>query len=407
MTFDLEVSDQVAARSKIEAQAAALEVANREGQRAQAIAETATRAKDEFLAMLGHELRNPLSPILTALQLLRMRGVETREQAVIERQVGHLLRLVDDLLDISRITRGKIELQRQPMEFGAAVASGIEMARPLLEQRRQRLNLSVPADGLLVDGDLNRLAQIVANLLTNAAKYSDPDSTVTITAERSGPMVRLAVRDQGVGIPPDLLGRVFDIFFQQSQSIDRSKGGLGLGLAIVRNLVELHGGRVSAHSDGVGRGSEFVVELPALAGADEAPETGARSLVRRGDELPVVAAAKRVLIVDDNVDAGEALAEMLELMGYEVKTAHDAFAALELAPLFKPDICLLDIGLPVMDGYKLAARLRSDSLVGDQTRIIAVTGYGQDGDRRRAREAGFDAHVVKPVSLDALVRAME
>jgi signal transduction histidine kinase len=407
MTFDLEVTEQVTARAKIEAQTAALEVANREAERARAVAETANRAKDEFLAMLGHELRNPLSPILTALQLLRMRGAETREQAVIERQVGHLVRLVDDLLDISRITRGKIELQRQRMELGAAVASGIEMARPLLEQRRQRINLSVPPEGLLVDADVNRLSQIVANLLTNAAKYSNPDSTVTIAAERNGAVVRLSVSDEGVGIPPEMLDRVFDIFFQQPQSIDRSKGGLGLGLAIVHNLVELHGGRVSARSEGPGRGSEFVVELPALVAAADALPPVRRSLVRAGHELPLVASTKRVLIVDDNVDAADALVELLEALGYEAKAAHDAIEALELAPTFRPDICLLDIGLPVMDGYELAARLRSASLVGDDTRIIAVTGYGQDGDRRRAREAGFDAHVVKPVTLDALTRAME
>jgi signal transduction histidine kinase len=407
MTFDLEVTEQVTARSKIEEQTTALEVANREAQGARTVAETANRAKDEFLAMLGHELRNPLSPILTALQLLRMRGAETREQAVIERQVGHLVRLVDDLLDVSRITRGKIELQRQRTELGAAVASGIETARPLLEQRRQRIDLSVPAEGLLVDADPNRLSQIVANLLMNAAKYSDPDSTVTIAAERRGAVVRLSVRDEGVGIAPELLDRVFDIFFQQPQSIDRSKGGLGLGLAIVHNLVELHGGRVSARSEGPGRGSEFVVELPALADDNEVLATARRSLVLADDELPMAAAAKRVLVVDDNVDAADGLVELLETLGYKAKAAHDAFAALELAPTFRPDICLVDIGLPVMDGYELAARLRSASLIGDETRIIAVTGYGQDGDRRRARAAGFDAHVVKPVSLDALTRAME
>ena len=407
MTFDLEVTEQVTARSKIEEQTAALEVANREAQHARTVAETANRAKDEFLAMLGHELRNPLSPILTALQLLRMRGAETREQAVIERQVGHLVRLVDDLLDISRITRGKIDLRRQRMELGAAVASGIEMARPLLEQRRQRIALSVPAEGLLVEADANRLSQIVANLLTNAAKYSEPDSTVAITAERRGAVVRLSVRDEGVGIPPELLDRVFDTFFQQPQSIDRSKGGLGLGLAIVHNLVELHGGRVSAHSEGVGRGSEFVVELPALAGDDVALATGRKPLVLAGEDLPMAVVAKRVLIVDDNVDAADGLAELLESLGYEAKATHDALSALALAPTFRPDVCLLDIGLPVMDGYELAARLRSGSLIGDETRIIAVTGYGQDGDRRRAREAGFDAHVVKPVNLDALTRAME
>ncbi|HXI59781.1 MAG TPA: ATP-binding protein, partial [Polyangia bacterium] len=268
------------------------------------------------------------------------------------------------------------------------------------------INLSVPPEGLLVDADANRLSQIVANLLTNAAKYSDPDSTVTIAAERQGAVVRLSVRDEGVGIPPELLDRVFETFFQQPQSMDRSKGGLGLGLAIVRNLVELHGGRVSARSEGLNRGSEFIVELPALAAGDEALATGRRSLVRTGDEIPVAAATKRVLVVDDNVDAAESLAEMLEILGYQAKAAHDGFVALELAVTFRPDICLLDIGLPVMNGYELAPRLRS-ALGGNETRLIAVTGYGQDSDRRRAREAGFDAHVVKPVSLDELTRAME
>ena len=404
MTFNLEVTEQVQARRELEAQSAELARAKVEAEQARALAETANRAKDEFLAMLGHELRNPLSPILTALQLMRMRGQVGREHAVIERQVGHLVRLVDDLLDVSRITRGKIELRREPLELSAAVAAGLEMARPLLEQRRQKLTLDVPANGLLVNGDANRLAQVVSNLLTNAAKYSDPEGTISISARREGDKARLSVRDNGVGIPPEILDRIFDVFFQEPQAIDRSKGGLGLGLAIVRNLVDLHGGRVSARSDGAGRGSEFTVELP-LAGAARAAASGPAAPTA-GVKPQQREPGRRILLVDDNADAATSLAELLSQVGFQVRAVHDAVAALEVAPLFKPDFCLLDIGLPIMDGYELAARLRMSRLIDDQTRIIAVTGYGQDADRQRARAAGFDAHIVKPVDMDALMGAL-
>ncbi len=367
----------------------------------------ATRAKDEFLAMLGHELRNPLSPILTALQLMRLRGSETREQAVIERQVGHLVRLVDDLLDVSRITRGKIELRRERMELMAAVTSGLETARPLLEQRRQRLELDVAPEGLAIEGDPSRLAQVISNLLTNACKYSDPGSTVYLSAAREGDRIALTVRDEGVGMPPETLDRVFDLFYQQPQSLDRSKGGLGLGLAIVRSLVELHGGRVTARSDGPGRGAVFTVELPAAAPSTEVRNPPATGLLSpREDTFAVPEHARRVLIVDDNADAAEALSELLTDVGYEVRSANDAFTALKIAASFEPNYCLLDIGLPVMDGYELATRLRQSGPALAAARIVAVTGYGQDADRQRALQAGFDAHVVKPVSLPALIRAM-
>jgi len=404
MTFDLEVTEQVQARRELEAQSAELERAKGEAEQARALAETANRAKDEFLAMLGHELRNPLSPILTALQLMRMRGPVGREHAVIERQVGHLVRLVDDLLDVSRITRGKIELRREPLELAAAVAAGLEMARPLLEQRRQKLTLDVPATGLLVHADANRLAQVVSNLLTNAAKYSDPEATIFVTARREGDRARLSVRDQGVGIPPEIIDRIFDVFFQEPQAIDRSKGGLGLGLAIVRNLVDLHGGRVSARSDGPDRGSEFTVELPLAAAATQIMTPAAAQVAESKPDGS--AHGRRILLVDDNADAANSLAELLSRLGYQVRAVHDAVAALEVAPLFKPDFCLLDIGLPIMDGYELAGRLRMSNLIETQTRIIAVTGYGQDADRQRARAAGFDAHIVKPVDMDALMRAL-
>jgi signal transduction histidine kinase len=406
MTFDLDVTDAVLARKQVEEQAAALAAANDDAEAARALAETANRAKDEFLAMLGHELRNPLSPILTALQLMRMRTGETREQAVIERQVGHLVRLVDDLLDISRITRGKIELRRQKIELAAAVAAGLEMARPLLEQRRQKLDLDVPPEGLLLDADPDRLAQVVSNLLTNAAKYSDYESTVHVTARREGDRVRLSVRDEGVGLPPELLDRVFEIFFQQPQSIDRSKGGLGLGLAIVRSLVAMHGGQVAAHSEGLARGSEFVVELPALLGVEDLRNPPAAHLTSGIVGPAPDGHRRRILVVDDNIDAADTLADLLTDLGYQVRATYDALSALELVPNFKPDVCMLDIGLPVIDGYELAHRLRRGAAT-PSMRLVAVTGYGQDGDRQRARDAGFDDHLVKPVNVDALERVLE
>jgi signal transduction histidine kinase len=388
MTFDIEVTKELRAREQL---AKAMEDL-----------EQASRAKDEFLAMLGHELRNPLSPILTALQLMKMRGGNSREQAVIERQVGHMVRLVDDLLDVARITRGKIELRRERLEIAAAVASGLEMARPLLEQRRQHLEVDVPRDGLCVDGDINRLGQVISNLLSNAAKYSDPETTIRLSAIREGDQITLTVRDQGVGIPAETLGQVFDLFYQQPQALDRAKGGLGLGLAIVKSLVELHGGHVTARSDGPGRGSAFSIQLPAA----RSKEIGARAAGHAA--APNEAAqpadhAVRVLIVDDNVDAADSIAELLQEMGHDVRAVNDPLTALKVAPTFRPELCLLDIGLPVMDGYELAGKLRASDALAPGGRIVALTGYGQDADRRRASEAGFDAHLVKPVTLDVLV----
>ena len=382
-------------------------LARREIDLARRSAEEANRAKDEFMAMLGHELRNPLSPILTAVQLMQMRGREPHEVAVIERQVGHLVRLVDDLLDISRITRGKVELRKQRVELATVIVRGAEMASPLLEQRRQRLDLEVPPDGLLVDGDPDRLAQVVSNLLTNAAKYSEAGTTIHIHAERAGGGARLRVRDEGAGIAPEMLNRIFDLFVQQPQSLDRSKGGLGLGLAIVRSLVELHGGRVSAASEGLGKGSEFTVDLPLASGRearDEPPSArrGASTRSRARPEPP----KQHILVVDDNVDAAESIADFLRELGYGIAIAHDGPSALSIAKTFRPDICLVDIGLPVMDGYELARRLRASRDLPEGARIIALTGYGQDADRQRSTEAGFDVHLVKPVSLDVLTRTV-
>ena len=369
-------------------------------------AHEARRTKDEFIAMLGHELRNPLAPILTALQLLRMRGKEYRELAVIERQAGHLARLVDDLLDISRITRGKIELRKVRVELSSMVMRGVEQAGSLIEQRRQRLDIRVPMEGLIVEGDPDRLSQIVANLLGNAARYSGSGTTIHLFTEREGDAVRLHVRDEGVGIPPAMLGRIFDLFVQQPQSLDRASGGLGIGLTIVRSLVERHGGKVTAHSEGEGKGSDFVVELP-LAQRQEASD---RELGRRTPPPPprpsLSFGKKKILVVDDNNDAAETLAEALLGLGYEVAVAHDGPSALAEAQRFKPNLCLLDIGLPAMDGYELARRLRHASGLPGDLRLVALTGYGQDSDRQRSQAAGFNEHVVKPVSLDVLTKVL-
>ncbi|HET9595894.1 MAG TPA: ATP-binding protein [Anaeromyxobacteraceae bacterium] len=368
-------------------------------QQARRQAEEASRAKDEFLAMLGHELRNPISPMLTALNLMRLRGGDAfaRERTIVERQVKHLVRLVDDLLDVSRITRGKVELKREVLELGEVVATAIEMASPLLEARRHHVDVQVPPAGLLVEGDPDRLAQIVANLLTNAAKYTEPGGCVAVRAGREGGELVLRVKDSGMGVPPDLLPRIFDLFVQGQRALDRSQGGLGLGLTIVRSLVEMHGGRVRAESDGPGRGSTFTVRLPALQTLPlRVPAGGA--LFRRRLPEP---GARRVLVVDDNQDAADALVEALGEKGHATAVAYDGPSALEAAMRVRPELAFLDIGLPVMDGYELARRLRE--IFGPGIKLVALTGYGQDKDRAAARAAGFDEHLVKPVDLERIV----
>jgi PAS domain S-box-containing protein len=365
-------------------------------------AEAANRAKDEFLAMLGHELRNPLSPILTALQLMRLRGTDgsERERTVIERQVTHLTRLVDDLLDVSRIARGKVELKEELVELAEVVANAVEMASPLLEQRTHTLDLQVPRSGLPVRGDATRLSQVISNLLTNAAKYTAAGGHITVRGTEEQDQVVLRVRDTGIGISPDVLPHVFDLFVQERQALDRSQGGLGLGLTIVRNLVEHHGGTVSAYSQGRGAGSEFVVRLPkaAMAEASQAPHAASG---QRGIMVPTSTKALRVLVVDDNIDGAEMLAAALAAKGYETRVAHDGPAALRTAHRFRPAIAFLDLGLPVMDGYELATRLREIPELRSM-RLVAVTGYGQESDRRKTRQAGFHHHLVKPVDLRAV-----
>ena len=362
-------------------------------------AEGASRTKDEFLAMLGHELRNPLAPILTALQLMRLRGGTAleHERTVIERQTRHLVRLVDDLLDVSRIARGKIELRRERMDLADGVAKAIEMASPLLEERSHELEIDVPR-GLTLDADPARLAQIVANLLTNSAKYTEAGGRIVVRASSEGHELVLRVTDTGVGIESDMLPRIFDMFTQEPQSIDRARGGLGLGLTIVRNLAELHGGSVEARSAGRGRGSEFIIRLPSVHPAAAAIDSSnAEDTTFSAAEIP----SGVVLVVDDNQDAAEMLAMYVRSLGYRVESALDGPAALRAADRVNPAIGLLDIGLPVMDGFEVARRLRSTPAHAD-IRLVAITGYGQEADRERSRAAGFDAHLVKPVDLDDL-----
>jgi len=366
--------------------------------------EAASRAKDEFLAMLGHELRNPLSPILTALQLMRLRGVRgaDREREIIERQVKHVVGLVDDLLDVSRITRGAIELKRDQIQLAEVVARAIEQASPLIEERRHRLRVEVPSD-LDVFADSGRLSQVVANLLTNAAKYTEPGGEIEVYAERRDDHVWLCVRDNGVGVNPAMMPFVFDAFAQERQQSDRSRGGLGLGLAIVKSLVEAHGGTVTLHSDGHGRGTECIVCLP-LAHI----ETQTAHPIWRAQTSSPPSRGCRVLLVDDNEDAAVMLGAALRTLGHQVEVAFDAPSALDLAARYVPDVALLDLGLPVIDGYELASRLRIQ-MGWSRVRLAALTGYGQQTDRARTRAAGFDVHLVKPMDLkevDATLRQL-
>ena len=374
--------------------------ASLELEQAYAVAREAAQRKDEFLAMLGHELRNPLAPIRTALGLMEFKavGVHQQERDVIGRQVDHLSRLIDDLLDVSRITRGNVQLARSLVELSAVLAQAIEMASPLLEKQSHRLTIDVPRVGLLVDADPSRLAQVFHNLLSNAAKYTKAHGEIEVRASATEHELCVEIRDNGLGIPRDLLPRIFELFTQGERAIDRAEGGLGIGLAIARNLCERHGGTIAAYSAGLDQGSTFTVRLPRARGiATPAAEPSARP--------SRAAKCLRVMIVDDNVDAAETLHDFLALQGYDTAVAHDGLAGLALATTFAPDVCVLDIGLPVMDGYELARRLRAQ--LGAGVRLIAATGYGQDADRARAKEAGFDHHLVKPISLDALMAVLD
>ena len=367
--------------------------------RAEAQVIEANRAKDEFLAMLGHELRNPLTPIVAALHLLEQRGDPAieRERTTIERQVRHLVRLVDDLLDLGRISQGKIHLERGAIDAAIAVEHAIETCAPQLAERHHALVVDVPRR-LFVRGDAQRLTQVFANLIGNAAKYTPPGGQVTVRAARAVGEVVVTVADDGIGIEPDLLPRVFDPFTQGSRSPDRTDAGLGLGLTIVRRLIEMHGGAVTVESGGAGAGSTFTVRLPATAAPVEDAPAPARA-------APAPAATRRVLVVDDRADVTELFTDILRSEGHTVASANTPFAALAIAEAFRPDVALIDLGLPEMDGCELARELRARLGAACPT-MIAITGYGQEHDRARAARAGFAQHLVKPVEMRTLLDAV-
>jgi signal transduction histidine kinase len=356
------------------------------------------RRKDEFLAMLGHELRNPLAPILTAVELLSRHPEADRERHVIERHTRHLARLVDDLLDISRVTSGHIELRDERVPLTSVLERAAELAAPLLTRLQHAFRMA-SAEGVTLQGDPVRLAQVFANLLTNAAKFTPPCGRIDVTVEQTGGRVRVTVRDNGRGIAADQMRRIFEPFVQAESDRDARRGGLGLGLAIVSNLVEQHGGTIAVQSDGRGRGAAFTVELP-MAPVTAAPPAPPDPFVAPGPRAGV-----RVLVVDDNVDVAELLSEALQIEGFETAVEHDARAAVVRWRTFVPHAAVLDVGLPDLDGYQLARSLRAEH--GRAPVLIAATGYGQQKDRVQAADAGFDCHLVKPVGIQELVRALD
>jgi PAS domain S-box-containing protein len=361
----------------------------------------ADERKDEFLAMLAHELRNPLAPIRNALHIMKMPGAdrETIEQArqMTERQVQHMVRLVDDLLDVSRIMRGRIDLRKKRVELASVITQAIETAQPIIDARGQELVVSVPPDPLRLDADPARLALVIANLLHNAAKFSERAGRIWLTVERNGNDAIVRVRDQGAGIRDELLPNIFDLFVQGDRSLERAEGGLGIGLTVVRKLVQMHGGTITAQSEGPGKGSEFVVRLPGLQ------EPTRQHPSTTGPEPTRAPSSRRILVVDDNVDAAESIAMLLRLWGHDVRLAYNGPEALQAAEAYRPEIVLLDIGLPGINGYDVARRLRQRP-ESQEAMLVAVTGYGQEEDRRRSVGAGFDHHLTKPVDPGALER---
>lgn len=357
----------------------------------------ADRRKDEFLATLAHELRNPLAPIRNSLHILRVTAISDpaveRVRDIMERQVNHMVRLVDDLLEISRITRGKIELRKERVELAAVVGSAVETSKPLIDAAGQELMISIPPEPLTLNADPVRLAQVFANLLNNASKYSDAGGQIWIEAKREGTQAVVSVRDAGIGIPADMLPRVFEMFAQGRDSLPRAQGGLGIGLTLVRSLVHLHGGSVSVVSAGPGHGSEFTVRLELAAAW---PKDQRRSLEGRSYPL-----ALRVLVVDDNRDAADSLAMMLSLEGADVRVAYDGQSALEGMASFRPDVAVLDLAMADIDGYEVARRIRARPALRDVA-LIALSGWGNDGMQRESKQAGFDYHLIKPPDSDAL-----
>ncbi|WP_435019158.1 response regulator [Tundrisphaera sp. TA3] len=372
-----------------------------ERKKAEEALKEADRRKDEFLAMLAHELRNPLSAIHNSSQLALRPGLSPERlswtKEVIVHQVKHLSRLVDDLLDVSRITRGKIRLRPEWVELGPILARAVETTRPQIEEQRHTLNLSIPDEPLELMGDPTRLEQIFVNLLTNAAKYTETGGRIDLSARFTGHEFVISVRDNGVGIESQMLPRIFDLFSQVDQSLDRSQGGLGIGLTIVHKLVELHGGRITASSEGRNCGSEFTIRLPASK-----PHAAEPAGISPPPSSQAPRPGSSVLVVDDNMDTANALSELLQISGYEVHSVHNGLEALTAARDYRPEVVLLDIGLPGMDGYQVAEQLRRDERL-KAAFIVAITGYGEEQAIRRSREAGFDHHLVKPVDYDTLL----
>jgi signal transduction histidine kinase len=415
-TRELQTLNRVLQRANTE-----LEQANRtlqsevaERTRVEQALKAADRHKDEFLAMLAHELRNPLAPILNAVQLIRKKPFVDPQLAwsreVIERQLSHLTRLVDDLLDVSRITRGKINLSRETVEVSDLVARAVETVQPLIVERGHQLTLDVADGSIRVFGDPLRLTQALGNVLSNAAKYTENEGRISLVARQVDGVVEIRVRDTGIGIPSDLQPRIFDMFTQLNHRTGRPQSGLGIGLALVRKLLEMHGGTVTAFSEGNGLGSEFLITLPVIskeAGEGAADDRSASPLALNDsageDTTPQI--RRRILVADDNSDALESLATLLELGGHEVFSAANGALALESAERHLPEVALLDIGMPKLDGYEVARRIRAQPW-GRRITLVALTGWGQESDRRRSGEAGFDSHLVKPLDLDKLTELL-
>lgn len=360
----------------------------------------ADRRKTEFLAMLAHELRNPLAPISNAAEIIRSRPEDASRlheaAGILQRQIGQMVRLVDDLMDVSRISHGRIGLQREPVELASVIGQAVEASRPLLEAVSQQLSLNLTGEALPLRADPVRLAQVLGNLLNNASKYSAPGAPIRLDARRDGDAVAISIRDEGIGISPEALGRIFDMFTQVDRSLERPRSGLGIGLALVKSLVELHGGSVEGHSEGLGKGSEFRVRLP----LDPAAATGAAAT-----SPPLTFSGRRVLVVDDNTDAAVTMGHLLESCGNQIRLAHDGQAAIEIAAAFEPELILMDIGLPRLNGYEACRRIRAQ-FQGRRPAIIALTGWGQEQDRAQSVDAGFDAHLVKPVKFDTLLELL-
>ena len=437
-TRELEVLNSTLSQANAELASAnrSLQTEIAERARVELALKEADRHKDEFLAMLAHELRNPLAPIYNAVQLMRRKPLEDPQLAwsrdVIERQIAHLSRLVDDLLDVSRITRGKINLAKESLEVNSLIERAVETTHPLITERSHDLVVEVPDEPLKVLGDPTRLTQALGNVLSNAAKYTERGGRIAILVRRDGAEVAIRVSDTGEGIPADLLPVIFNLFTQLDRTSGHAQGGLGIGLALVRRLVEMHGGSVTAHSEGVGKGSEFVIRLPVHNDAEarpnsiavELPPVSAAAAALLSGEVPVLngfqsvhvdrpsaegdrdRVKRRILLADDNSDALESLATLLELGGHEVITASNGALALECAERHRPEVVLLDIGMPILDGYEVARRIRVQPW-GRSITLVALTGWGQDSDRRRSREAGFDSHLVKPLDMDKLTDLLE